>query len=303
MAVMRVLEADQCFLCGSKSNLVVLDSGHHSCSAHALWGEHLNHGLETARTIAGLKGLGYTDESIPKIRELSREIYFGEGVQTRSLGFCSSFIPETGPSEKRHFERLISGIHLNQGIGWGRLIQREVDLDKDAREIMMDKICAIGMATPPKTRRHQNHLANILGGTFGDDAKDSLVAQILQWRTPSEWFVDDQELILSFKVLKKIVEGLEQAEFTETGILVRGTSSQEYQIIPINRWPFYRVFIPKHVSGVCINPNTKGGYVGDILGGVVMGLLRDEATAEDIPLLQVFVPIREDATDSEEVSE
>jgi hypothetical protein len=63
------------------------------------------------------------------------------------------------------------------------------------------------------------------------------------------------------------------------------------------------VFIPEHVSGVCINPNTKGGYVGDILGGVLMGLLNDEATAEDIPLLQVFVPIREDDTDSEEVSE
>ena len=298
-----MLEANQCFLCGSKSNLVVLDSGHHSCAAHALWGEHLNHGLETARTIEGLKGLGYTtDEGIPKIRELSREIYFGEGVQTRSLGFCSSFIPETGPCEKRHFERLISGIHLKQGIGWGRLIQSEVELDKDAREIMMDKICAIGLNTPPKTRRHQNHLANILGGTFGDDAKDSLVAQTLQWRTPSEWFVDDQELILSFKVLQKIVEKLDQAEFTEMGIVVRGTSGQEYQIIPLDRWPFYRVFIPKHGSGVCLNPSTSG-YVGDILSGVVLGLANDEITAEDIPLLRVFVPIREDDTDSVEVSE
>ena len=211
---------------------------------------------------------------------------------TRSLGFCPFFLPENGPEHDKHWKRLVQIFCLQRGLGWEPIFKTQVDLNEDTLEVMMDLVQGIGVKYLPESNRQKELLANIIGGAFGQDVKDAMVARILQWNTPREFFVDEDALAQSFRWLKEIVSGLDSNRvwFNENGIIVIGTSGNVYEIVPSTRRPRYRVTLPESNSGVCLNPISSDEPFGDVLADLVLTLYNDDLSAQRIPLLDAVLP-------------
>lgn len=234
-----------------------------------------------------LNRIGYPN--ISAILAKAIEIHSQESPLTSSLGFCAFNIPERGPENDRHWNRLIQKFRIQHGLGWGTAMKSIVDLDEDTLEVMMDSVKSLGVKVLPSSNRQKELLANIIDGAFGQEIKDSMIARILQWNSPRSFFVQAEDLIRSFDLLKDTVDNLpsNRVWFTEQGITIIGTSGQLYELRPSPRRPYYMISIPKHDSGVCINiVDGEDKPFGDHLTALVLGLFNDEATAETIPLLK-----------------
>jgi hypothetical protein len=211
---------------------------------------------------------------------------------TRSLGFCTNHVPEKGPEQDKHWSRLIQRISLSHSLGWRDRFEKNVDLDEDTIELIMDIIRSIGVKHLPTSNRQKELLANILGGAFGPDVRDEMVARILQWNASRDFLVDDDSLARSFRWLKEIVSDFDSNRvwFTEIGIMVIGMSGNVYEIVPSSRRPRYRVTLPESNSGVCLNPISSDDPFGDVLADLVLTLYNDELSSERIPLLDAILP-------------
>ena len=239
---------------------------------------------------SNLERLGYPD--ISAIREKAIEIHSQESPMTTSLGFCPLNIPENGPEKDKHWSRLIQMISLSHSLGWRDRFEKNVDLDEDTIELIMDVIRSFGVKYLPKSNRQKELLANIIGGAFGQDVKDEMIARILQWNSSQEFLSDDDALSRSFRWLKEIVGNLDNNRvwFTEFGIIVIGTSGNVYEIVPHNLRPRYRVTLPELGMGVCLNSISRDEPFGDTLANLVLALYNDELSAQRIPLLEAVLP-------------
>ena len=282
---------DSCILCNeTEFNMSPLERGGACCLPCQPWVGHTNNVYKPHPIIAALKRIGYANPS--SIRKLARDIHSQESDLTRSLGFCTFFLPEKGPENDKHWRRMMQQISLQQSLGWGTMMNKQVDLDNDTLEVMMDHIESLGVNRLPKSNRQKERLANLIGGAFGQDAKDATVARILQWNTPRDFFGDEGALARSFRWLKEIVNGLDHNRvwFVENGIMIIGTSGNVYEIIPSRSRPLYRVTLPECGSGVCLNSISSDGPFGDVLVDLVLALYNDELSAQRIPLLEAVLP-------------
>ncbi len=282
---------DSCTLCNeTEFNMSPLERGGACCLPCLPWVGHINNVYKPRPTIAALKRLGYPN--ISSIRKLARDIHSEESDMTRSLGFCPFFLPEKGPENDKHWQRLIQQISISQSLGWGTMLKKQVDLEEDTLEVMMDHIQSLGIKYLPKSNLQKERLANIIGGAFGDAAKDAIVARILQWNTPRDFFADEDALPQSFRWLKEIVGGLDSNRvwFNETGIMIIGTSGNVYEVVPSRRRPRYRVSLPESNIGVCLNSISSNEPFGDVLANLVLALYNDELSATRIPLLEAVLP-------------
>jgi hypothetical protein len=151
---------------------------------------------------------------------------------TRSLGFCPLYLPERGPEKEKHWKRFTKVFCVNQGLGWGTILNAQVDLDEDATSAILDILTGLRVRHLPESTTQRELLANIIGGAFNEDVKDAMVARLLQWNTPRCFFDRDENLSRSFGLLKNIVHSLgsERAWFTDEGITIIGTSGRVYVI-------------------------------------------------------------------------
>lgn len=237
-------------------------------------------------TEKALQRLGYAE--IASIRNQAIEIYIQESKLTKSLGFTPFYIPENGPENEEHWERFLKMFSIQQQLGWGEIINSKVDLKDDTSAAILDLLTGLRVRHLPESKPQRELLANIIFGAFTEKVKDSMIARILQWNTPSVFFVREENVTASFDLLKQTVESLGQrAQFTENGIIIVGDSERVYTISPSNRRPYYKIRIDGGEPPLCLQVHARNGEpFGDHLTALVLGLYNDQVTAERIPALE-----------------